>query len=114
MYRVIHTSRSWPIRCTLFTAWASAIGFHCGSIRWTWLAALRSILENASISFDPLMSCVTFESDLPFSGSAYASEHHGTCRIVGEPIDGFASVVKARLSVHSFKAKLVCLKGLSH
>lgn len=41
MYLVVRTARLCPIRCALFTACASAIGFQWGSRRCTWLAAVR-------------------------------------------------------------------------
>lgn len=43
-YLVIVTSLVWPIRWTRSTAWASIIGFQCGSTRCTWEAAVRSTL----------------------------------------------------------------------
>ena len=48
-YWIITTSCVWPIQCTLSMACSSAIGFHCGSIRYTRQAAVRSSLNLLSV-----------------------------------------------------------------
>ncbi len=49
MYRTIVTDRLCPNLTALPMAWASTAGFHCGSTRWTRVAAVRLSLECQSI-----------------------------------------------------------------
>ena len=62
IYRVVVTSFFWPILYTRSSAWSSIMGFHCGSMRKTWFAAVKFNLE-VSVTMRYLPNTIVIEGE---------------------------------------------------